>query len=223
MVSTEAEIVEVTAEPEATAEPGPFNEPELILANDAVTGYSQPRFAPNINALLVTVSSPANIAYAMLDPVSGELVSVGQYEAVNWMADGRILAFGENALFHAAELAIVDLAATPPAKTTVFSADSAIIYDARVTTPSTLGMIVADIHRAGPSALRLVETPVTGGDAEIIADIGVMLDPIVSPDGGFVAGLTFPEGKLVIYNVTDGGQTALRAPNPISDFRWSMP
>jgi len=47
-----------------------------------------------------------------------------------------------------------------------------------------------------------------------------MIDPVLSPDGLFLAWLTRPNGLLIIYDITTGERTLLQAPNGVQDFRW---
>jgi hypothetical protein len=54
----------------------------------------------------------------------------------------------------------------------------------------------------------------------IKVELGWLINPVIAPDGLFIAWLTRPNGLIVIHDITTGEKTLLQAPNGIRDFRW---
>lgn len=205
-------------------------EPLLVIANGPTDQpgsnqppfYSEPHYAPNVNMLLVRADGGETTQFVLFDPVSGELILLGQYDAAAWMVDGRLLAYGWGTGESAptTDVYVVDPVDVPPSSYTVLSADASRVHHTRVHAPAQLEVVLSDNHPVGPSALRMVQVEITGGEPQPAGQLGYMVNPRVSPDGAFVAGVTQPGGRLLIYSVAQGSTGVLRAPGGVRDFQW---
>ncbi len=69
-----------------------------VIANDMTEGFerhfSRPRFAPNVEALLVQVERPEITVPGVVDDTSGELTEIAVEQQAQWLSDGRIALFG---------------------------------------------------------------------------------------------------------------------------------
>ena len=79
---------------------------------------------------------------------------------------------------------------------------------------------MSDNSSMGPLAMSLYSLPIMGGEPQYLADLGYIDQPKLSPDGAFVAGIAYPDEKLVIYSVADGHQTIISMPGGVSNFTW---
>jgi hypothetical protein len=202
--------------------------PTLLLESssgpESGNHFYAPHYAPNINAFLV-VSDPGETShYYIFDPASGGLVDIGAYHSAQWMVDGRLLSHGDGMWMAdwpaTAELSIIDLATSPPQTLPILQADGMRIHDVRVTAPAQLGIVMSDNSSMGPLAMSLYSLPIMGGEPQYLADLGFIDQPKLSPDGAFVAGTAYPDGKLIIYSVADDLQTIIDMPSGVSDFTW---
>jgi hypothetical protein len=202
--------------------------PNLILSSSPMEQpgdhYYQPQYAPNVNALLV-VSYPGEVSpYFWFDPASGELLQMGRYDQATWMVDGRLLGYGDGVHIGewppVDEVFVIDPATTPPNVYTVLQAEASRVHDVRVTAPARLSVLLSGNQSVGPLALRLVGVDITGGASQEISQLGYMVDPQISPDGAFVAGLTQDQGRLLIHTVAGNQQVIITEPGGVHHFRW---
>lgn len=202
--------------------------PERILqsapAGQPGDHYTQPQYAPNVNALLV-VSYPGEISpFYWYDIASGERLDIGLYDRLHWISDGRLLGYGNGVHLGEwppiASVFLIDPSVTPPQVWTVLQADAARVLDAQVIASSRISVVLTDNRQFGPLELRLVGVELTGGDAQTLADPGFMIEPRISPDGAYLAGLTMPGGRILIYDVSRSEKVVLRMPGGVETFIW---
>lgn len=187
-----------------------LNPPELIIPNTDGVDYSQPSFAPNINALLVRVMDETGGYYQLFDLASGELIDVGVYDDAHWLADGRLLAFNSTGVFI---LDSVTLAAIP-----VYTAQQETILSVSLLDSGRLGVLVKPDVVVGPSAVVLVDVPITGGAPQITAEPGYIFNPTIARNTIF--GLTRAGGSIMIFDLQTQTQTVLRAPLAAMDWTF---
>jgi Tol biopolymer transport system component len=190
--------------------------------------YSQPQFAPNLDAVLLSILNNDGVAMGVLDANAGELMEMpAGYSNGRWLSDGRILTFGgtDNA-FAEGGLHLTDPNA--PDAPAVLLANSVPVLEAVESEPGTLRLLLT-ASTSGPSALRVVDMNTTTGALVPVADGGFIIAPVLSPDGQYVAGYRYlvlnddtlvEEGPLTIRNLLDGQQVVLSQPSPVWDFRW---
>ncbi len=185
----------------------------LDLATGDITplidGYQKPRFASNINALLVENAT----GLALLDPTTGAVIELGAFDQARWLADGRVLA-------HTADmLVVIDPAQEPPSPRTLLRVEEGAILSAGGDGP--VRVVIGSTDRIGGSRVQLVETALDGGSPQLLESPGYMVQTVVSPDGTSIAGLTRINGALLFYTIDSALLTLLTAPADINDFRWA--
>ncbi len=189
--------------------------------------YSLPRFAPNLDALLININADDGGTTGMMDTNSGELFEMPDgYTNGRWLSDGRILTFGVRNLYFAGGLHITDAnAINAPAE---LLADTVAVRDARELEEGMLRLLMNG-NVTGPATLRVVDMNVGTGALVPAADAGYLTAPQLSPDGQYIAGYRYlalnqeslvQEGPLTIRSLADGRQVVLSAPSPVWGFQW---
>lgn len=203
--------------------PAAGGDAQLVLANGpdveepvaAPPFYSRPRFAPNVNALLVTVSGAEATSHLILDTASGGLVELDAYDHAEWLSDGRILAY------RGAELFIVDVSADPPAELSLLAGDEDERIIATIEAePGRIRALLAGDEQRGPASLAVYDAAMDGSGAGMVVDAGFIVAPSFSADGDVIAGYTREDGLLVFFTPADGVRV-LETPTGISAFRWA--
>lgn len=200
----------------------------LILANGAAGGevvsppfYSQPQWAPNINALLVKASGSETTSLSVLDINTLEVVPLGQYDDGFWLSDGRVVAWGTGLGIErpqASEIVILD-PNTQQDPIPLFTLPEDILVERLVQISSTELLLITRQNTFGPSSLLVVRVS-TNGSPERLFAMPSLIDPIFSIDGDFVAGLTHPDGNFVLYEADSDSQQILAFPTRIGEIIW---
>jgi hypothetical protein len=184
--------------------------------------YRQPQFAPNLNALLVTISESELTSFGIYDLSANELNPLGTFDRALWVPDGRILVYGTG----------IGIGDPPP------TIDIGV-FDATLTTVQTLANLPAPLRieaasavgavRArfvigrggrGPAPVSVVDLNLNTGALGSAIPAGFLLNPVFSPDGNWLAGQTRPQGPISIRSLETGTQVVINGPARIGDFQW---
>lgn len=208
--------------------PSSGGDPQQIVADDAAEGFarhfSQPQFAPNINALLVRVQREDINVPAVLDPNTGEVLEIAVEQNALWLRDGRIVLYGLAAGQRPGGLSIAGTGSlTQPAQ---FLPDILSIESVQEFSPNQLRLTLPE-RRVGPQVLRTASLDVTTGQLSPAPTGGFMVRPLLSPDGTFAAGYVYQTGEegrgpLTIRNLQTDEQVRLAAPAEVWDFVWAQ-
>ena len=192
-------------------------EPQRVLiSNGETTVYAQPRFAPTSDALLARLEVDGAVSTVMLDPATGEVVMLGGYGTAQWLDDGRVLAYsGERP----GELYLIDPAVRPIQPQLVLQA-GARIYDVTVIDEMRVQAVTATDSLLGAAPVILFEAPLTSGEGVPVASVGFLTAPVVAP--GQVAGLTRPDGTIMIFDVPTNEHQIIEGLIEVHGFTWSM-
>jgi len=191
---------------------------EQILANGAGGSdiisppfYSNPQWASNINALLLTASGSESTSLSVLDVNTLEVVPLGQYDEGFWLRDGRVVAWGNGiGTAQASEIVILDPnTQADPIPLFTLTADIAVEH-LKQTTANELRLITRQTL-FGPSSAVVISIPING-TFERVTSIPPLVNPVFATDWTTIVGLTNPNGKLIIYNTEDQLQTILQFP-----------
>ncbi len=193
----------------------------LSLTNTDDTIYTDLEFAPNLNAVLLeSVRPDQRRYYSLLDLNTQEALEIGQFDAAIWLQDGRVLAYqtqgAQAALIQ--QVVVIDPATLQP------QALASIPYPARILDMRALtgirARLVIGSFQIGPRAVNVVDVLTTRGDLSGAGTGGFMVNPVLSPDGRFLAGQTHDSGPLTIRDLNTGRQVVMNAPPEISLFEW---
>ncbi len=197
-------------------------DPRRVLANGADGAYHQPQFSPAADSLLAAAGGTAfqivNLAAPDAPPVA-----VGSYDAALWLSDGRILVYGSGVVTG-------DL---PPQQPVILinPADGAqtplatIPYPARIAAlreiePGQVRLVI-DNALPGPRALTVVDLRTDTGALSAVGSGGFMVNPVLAPDGRWLAGQTHAGGPLTFRNLPTGQQWQAAEPPAANAFRWT--
>lgn len=201
-------------------------EAQLVLANELdpndppspLFAYREPQFAPNMNALLVTrVTGEAHELF-ILDPTSGELFAAGRYARALWLSGGLALGIGWQ---DGAVLDVIDASLMNGEPATILRASNGTAQAVREIAPGRLRVVLTRPARPGETYYSLVDVNIHEGEPNDITDLDYMANPVISPDGEFIAGYSQPDGALLIYRVAQNQLVSLRSPGGISRFMWA--
>jgi hypothetical protein len=200
----------------------------LILANGAAGSdamsppfYSQPQWAPNINALLVKASGSETTSLSILDVNTLEVVPLGQYDDGFWLSDGRVVAWGTGLdieMPQASEIVILD-PNTQQDPIPLFTLPDDILVERLVQVASNELRLITRQNTFGPSSFLVVRVPINGTPERLFA-MSPLIDPVFSTDGNGVAGLTRPNGNFVLYDPENNNQQILTFPTRIEQIIW---
>jgi WD40 repeat protein len=196
--------------------------PTLLLPNEEGATYRYPQFAPNVNGLIIAITRPERATeYNFYDPTAEATLNIGNYTVAGWLPDGKVAGYVSQSIGltnFTSQLQLLDLSQDPILPATVWEADQTRLLDFQPITAENWMLVVADVVPYGTEKGVLLEY--ADGVFSIKVELGTMIDPVLSPDGLFLAWLTRPNGLLIIYDITTGERTLLQAPNGVQDFRW---
>jgi hypothetical protein len=214
--------------------PSTGGDPQQVVADDisetAARRFTQPVFAPNINALLVRVQRETITVPGVLDPNTGEVIEIAVEQEAQWLRDGRLVLFGIADGRRPGGLSIVGTGSlNQPAQ---FLPDILSVQSVRETSANQLRLVLPE-HLVGPRHLRTAAFDVTTGQLSPAQTGGFVIDPVLSPDGRFAAGYVYRaqravawddgRGPLTIFNLETGEQVVLSQPAEAWDFTWAQP
>ncbi len=204
-------------------------DPQQIIADDETEGFarrfSQPQFAPNINALLVRVQREDVNVPAVLDPNTGEVLEIALEQNAVWLRDGRIILFGLADGQRPGGLSIAGTGSlTQPAQ---FLPDILSVAAVQEISANQLRLVLPE-RTVGPQVLRTASMDVTTGQLSPAPTGGFMVSPALSPDGTFAAGYVYQSGEegrgpLTFRNLQTDEQVKLAQPAEVWDFVWAQP
>ena len=202
---------------------------QQLIADDLTAGferrYRQPRFAPNIDGLLVRVERSDITVPGVLDPNTGEVLEIAVEQSAHWLQDGRILLYGLTDGVRPGGLSIAGTGTlSQPAQflPEILSVESAVEISTnqlRVVLPPQL---------VGPRTLRVASLDVSSGELAPLYSGGFLVATSLSSDGEFAAGYLYQagddlQGPLSFVNLQTGEQVVLNAPETVADFIWAKP
>jgi len=201
---------------------------ELILGNGASGAediappfYREPRWAPNINALLLTASGSETTSLSVLDVNTLEVVPIGQYDDGFWLQDGRVVAWGSGmntGTPQASEIVILD-PNTQADPIPLFTLTPDIVVQRLEQVSASELQLISRQNLFGPASPLIIRIPING-TFERLTSLTPLVTPQFSPDSSVIAGLTNPDGSLVIYDVEADTQTILQFPIRIAKILW---
>lgn len=200
-------------------------ENERLLSNGSsgdVTSppfYRAPQWATNINALLLKASGTESISLSILDVNTLEVVPLGQYDEGFWLRDGRIVAWGTgSATPQASEIVILD-PNTQQEPISLFTLLENIEVEQLTQVSASELRLITRQTLFGPSTLVSLRIPING-TFERLYTIQPIIMPTFSPDGERIAGLTHPDGKLILVDPENSTQQILIFPLRVASIRW---
>lgn len=196
--------------------------PDIRGADNLTTlrSYSNPRFAPfNSSLLLVDIVTDGNTTLGILNIQGGQVTELTDGQRFgDWMTDGRIFSYG-------AGLNITS--ETAPAQSAQILPPTTAIFDAVETEPERF-QLALPAHNFQPPVLRVVDVTISSGIQGTVASGIFLSNPVLSPDGNFVAGYNYVEttdsvsrGTLALYDLMTGGQYTLQQLGPVTNVQWS--
>lgn len=183
--------------------------------------YTRPQFAPNVNALLVRVTSHDQTILSLFDPASGEITLLNGYEDGAWLGDGRAVAYytggeqPENGLWAVSPNALDQ----PPVLLLPIPAGWGVRTLAELESGQMRVLLGRD--KPGPSPLRIVDAPLDGGEVVEVDAIRYVADPHLSPDGSLIVGNAYAGGPLLVHHVADSTRMIVNFPVSVRGFAWS--
>ena len=192
--------------------------------NPPASAFSQPVFAPNINGLLVTRSA-ANYpeALILIDLNTLEAQEIGVASKAIWLQSGLVLAYNSG-LGYGENTSEQIIYRIDPARSAEASKIAAIPQPARIVNMQDIAAsrarLILGSSLIGPRALNVADMLTTTGAISAVGSGGFMVNPLLSPDGLYIAGQTHDGGALTIRDLQTGKQVVLAAPPQISGFSW---
>ncbi len=196
--------------------------PERILANPDGGQYRMPKFAPNINALLLAITRPERTTqYIVYDPVAEATLNIGNYTLAGWLPDGRVIGYTRiiNGLTDiTSQLQVVDLAQDPILPALIWDEAQTRIADFLPLSGDNWRILTTQVLPYGTEKGLLLEY--ADSTFSVTVELGWLINPVLSPDGLFMASLTRPNGLLIIHDLSKGDKMLIGAPLGITDFCW---
>lgn len=190
--------------------------PELFLADEENIIFTDPNPAMGVAAMLVQRSGEL----AIVDTNSLEITSLEIIGSGTWQSGTQFIAEGQSQLetLSANGLYLGDANTLEIAPTLILPLlGSFELFDYRVLDAVTLRMLVKN---QVPGDARVLDVPLTGGQAVLAGNAGNMVNPRLSVDGNLVIGQRSPEGVLLIYDLLTDTTRQIDIQPPISHFAW---
>lgn len=196
-----------------------------ILANGAGGNsvsppyYHHPQWAPNINALLVTADGSETTSLSILDVNTNEVVPIGQYDVGFWLQDGRVIAWGTGTNTSQSSEIVILAPNTQGDPIPLFTLLEEIIVEQLTQISANELRLITRQNIFGPSSQLMIQIPING-TFEPIGSIPPLVNPVLGADEDLIAGLTSPDGSLIIYDIEQGTQSILLFPIRIANVLW---
>ncbi|MCB9458709.1 MAG: hypothetical protein H6670_03590 [Anaerolineaceae bacterium] len=198
----------------------PDYSPEIVLP-DTETGiaYISAEPAPGVGALLVRSESATSTQFELYDPGSGTLQPIGHFEHAQWLRGSNLLVQGTLSPGALPGLHRIDINALTTAPTTLLN----VLEGWRIldTIEREDGGIRVLVQQQQPGTVAVMDAPANGGAPSVLADIGYINSPRLSPNGDMVIGLTHPGGMLVRVDLRGMVRNRLRGIEGATSFRWN--
>lgn len=185
-------------------------EPQQLLAQ-----YSEPAYSPNGTALLVRIGD-GDLGLLIVE--SGEVRRLGAFAWGKWLANGQLAIYGAPVAGTQPGVYIVDLNTDGTPRLLYASSPGERVLDVAAS-GNNLRILETKIV-TGPAALEAVQIPLAGGELTNLGSPGFIGDPVLSPDGRFVAGYASAAGTIVIYDLDTDAERVLLQPPRTHDFQW---
>ncbi|MBL8164815.1 MAG: PD40 domain-containing protein [Anaerolineae bacterium] len=186
--------------------------------------YDPVQFAPNVNALLVSVDDGSTTSLGILDlnTTGSGLIRLGDFDTGIWLRDGRVLAFGDGVRSDAPSaqqiLTVINPADLTRREVGRIAAPERILTVREVA--NGLVRLALGSTEAGPRALSIVDVDITAGTLTPPLLGGFMVNPMLSIDGGWLAGQTHADGPLTLRELSSRQQVVLAEPPRVTVVRW---
>jgi Tol biopolymer transport system component len=185
--------------------------------------YREPQFAPTVNALLAISAQTELTNYQFVNLSNAkEPLDLGSYDGALWLGDGRVLAYGDGKGIGEPSPQQDVLLITP--NTNQKTKLTSIPSTGRIQMAESLGknqarlLIAANTN--GPAALYVFDMRLDNGALTPAGEGGFITDPVLSPDGTWIAGQTHAGGPLTLRELKSGSQVVLADPPSINGFQW---
>lgn len=188
----------------------------LLLLNTETTTYHQPRYAPNINALLIQAESNVR-QIAFFDLFSEALLMLGTYDNATWVSDGRIIAWKNGV--NGAQVVLIDPSIDPPGMITLATFQDEHIYAMRQADVANFRFVLAGKGLKTPNLMRIANVSITGGDPTTQMIFPTVSDPVLSRDGEQVIGAYGFDRQLTLGEMRE----TLLYPLATEKFWWGRP
>ncbi len=208
---------------------------ELITDNlgadtppDQVRVYMRPRWSPNNTMLLVDVGLYEGVMQAILPITGGETFPLPTgTNGGAWLPNGQVLTWGSGFAYVTPGLYLVN-PADLSASTTILNeawhvSDAVPLANEAAAILSSPG---GDVM--GPNTVQPYLVPILPDALPIPNGQGGLIEaPVLSPDGGFAAGLRAASygdfglaGRLVLINLASGERLAIQTPGEVWGLQW---
>jgi len=188
------------------------SEPELFLSDEDGIVYTNPK--PALGAAVMLVNR--NDEIATVDVTTAEVTPLNIVGEGAWQSGTQFILVGETATANGIYLG--DANATENDLTLVLPLlGSFELFHYRVLNNTTLRLLVKNQI---PGDVRILDIPLTGGQATLVGSAGNMVNPRLSADGNLVIGQRSPEGALLIYDLTAGTTRQIDVSPPVINFVW---
>ena len=194
--------------------------PELVLPDtEAGKAYMSAEPAPGVGALLVRSESSTSTQFELYDPGSGSLQPIGSFQGAQWLRGSNLLVQGTLSAGGLPGLHRIDInALTAPPTTLLNVLEGWTILDSIERDNGSLRVLV---QQQQPGTIAVMDAPANGGAPTVLADIGYINSPRLSPNGNMVIGLTHPGGMVVRINLGDMSRNRLRGIEGATSFQWN--
>lgn len=187
---------------------------QLLVNNPETALFDSPQFALNVNALSARRSAPDGTSGVVwIDLATNEAVELGAADQTWWLRSGDLLAQSGDRLLRYDPVNFGQI-------TTLGTLPLALL-DLRDYSAARVGLVLSSTQ-PGPQQLTLADLRVTTGEFTRIGDGGFMVEPVLSPDGAYLAGYTAPGGALTLREISSGRQVVMREPPGISLIEWVL-
>lgn len=179
--------------------------------------YHPLEFAPNVNALLARADAGDTTSLGILDlnTAGSELIALGEFDAGIWLRDGRVLAYGGDAQ---ETLTVINPADLTRREVGRIAAPERILTLREVANGRV--RLALGSTAAGPRALTIVDLDINAGTLTPPLIAGFMVNPLLSIDGGWLAGQTHAGGPLTLRNLASSEQVVLAEPSRLTGLKW---
>jgi hypothetical protein len=203
----------VTADPEGELTP---NIADRILPNPDGQQIRRPRFAPNVNALLIETGGTAR-EFNFYDPISEALLMLGSYDNMLWIRDGRLLAWRGDG--NGTQIDLIDPLTDPIALTPLATVGGQRVLDVAQIDIAGFHLLVEPISGIGPLNQTVLPLTLTGEIGDPVVAFPALRGARLNADGRLIGGQQGISNRAAVVTL-EGEEFRLNQPANTQFFRW---
>ncbi|HEX2621015.1 MAG TPA: hypothetical protein VHL11_12730, partial [Phototrophicaceae bacterium] len=180
--------------------------------------YTDPQYSPDNSTILMRIGDGD---LGLLIIATGEVRRLGAFTWGKWLSASQVAVYGAPVAGTQPGVYVADLKGDGQPQLAYAVSPGKQLVDVALAKDGNLRLLQTNAAPvSGPSAVEVIAIPLTGGNIISSESAGFIGEPVLSPDGRFIAGYASAAGNLVIYDIDEHQERVLLQPPRSHAFVW---